>query len=45
MVLIGRQQGHWLASGVVFDERVVLELTFRDGRLGRFRGWILPEAP
>jgi ketosteroid isomerase-like protein len=45
VVFIARQRGRWLASGVAFDERIVLEYTFRDGLVSRYRGWILPGAP
>jgi ketosteroid isomerase-like protein len=45
VVLIARQRGRWLESGVAFDERVVLEYRFRDAKILRYRGWILPEAP
>lgn len=44
VVVIIRQRGHWRHNGEEFDERAMLEYRFRDGRIERYRGWMLPFA-
>jgi ketosteroid isomerase-like protein len=44
VVFILRQRGHWRHNGEEFDERAMLEFRFRDGRIERYRGWMLPFA-
>lgn len=45
VVIILRQRGVWLESGVAFDERAMLQFRFRGGRVAHYRGWVLPFAP
>ena len=45
VVIVIRQRGHWRHNGDEFDERAMLEYRFRDGRIERYRGWMLPFAP
>lgn len=44
VVIIIRQRGHWRHNGEEFDERAMLEYRFRDGRIERYRAWMLPFA-
>jgi ketosteroid isomerase-like protein len=42
LIIIARQRGRWRASGVAFDERIMLEYLFVGEQVKRYRGWILP---
>lgn len=42
IVAIERERGHWRASGLPFDQRMLLEYTFTQGKLRTYRGWVLP---
>ena len=44
VVFIIRQRGHWRHNGEEFDERAMLEFRFRNGRIERYRAWMLPYA-
>ncbi|MDX2167810.1 MAG: nuclear transport factor 2 family protein [Deltaproteobacteria bacterium] len=44
IVIIARQRGRWRASGVAFDERIMLEYLFAGEQVKRYRGWILSGA-
>ena len=44
VVFIIRQRGHWRHNGEEFDERAMLEFRFRNGRIERYRAWMLPFA-
>ena len=42
VMLVLRQRGHWRHNGEEFDERALLEFSFRGGRIIRYRGWLMP---
>lgn len=45
VVIILRQRGRWLESGIAFDDRAMLQFRFRAGRVAHYRGWVLPFNP
>ena len=45
VMIVIRQRGHWRHNGDEFDERGLLEYQFRDGRIQRYRCFVLPFAP